>query len=93
LNGETIKVVIGTVQLAAATIAVFEPLQFVKSVLNVDPTLWRIVTVYDVMGEPPLKGAVHWIITPVFEIVTVEGAAGREGLAAALTSISDEKAL
>jgi len=45
LNGEAIKVETGIVQLVAAIIDVFEPSQLVNSVVKVDPTPWRIVTV------------------------------------------------
>ena len=42
------------------------------------------------IGDPPLKGGVQVIVTPVFETTTVEGAAGWLGLAAALTYTSEE---
>ena len=46
----------------------------------------------EVIGEPPLFGAVQLIVTLVFEFVDVDGLAGKSGFAAALTSTSDESA-
>ena len=43
--------------------------------------------------EPPLSGAVQTMVTAVFEVTRVVGAAGVLGLAAALITTSDEKVL
>jgi hypothetical protein len=46
--------------------------------------------VYAVIAEPPLEGATQLIVTLMFELTVVVGAAGTLGLAAALTLNSDE---
>ena len=75
----------GTVQI------VVETLQKAYSAVKVLPSLWRIATVYPVIAEPPLvDGADQMIVTLVFELTDVIGAAGTLGLAAALTFTSEE---
>jgi hypothetical protein len=49
--------------------------------------------VYEVIGEPPLKGAAQVITTLVFDTTVVTGSAGVLGLAAALIVISVEYSL
>jgi len=53
-------------------------------------SLWRILTVYDVIAEPPFDGAVQLIVTLTFVFTAVVGAAGTLGIAAALIDTSDE---
>jgi hypothetical protein len=66
-------------------------LQLADSVMK-EPTLFFIATVYPVIGEPPSAGNTQAIITLVFEILEVVGAAGTLGFAAAITFTSDESA-
>jgi hypothetical protein len=49
--------------------------------------------VYEVIGEPPLKGATQVITASVFDTTVVTGTVGVSGLAAALITTSDEKSL
>ncbi len=74
----------GTVQ------EVVDTLQFVDSVVKVEPSLSRIATVYAVIAEPPLKGATQLIVTLTFVLTAVVGADGTFGFDAALTINSDE---
>jgi hypothetical protein len=46
--------------------------------------------VYAVIAEPPLEGAIQLIVTLMFVLAAVVGAAGTLGLAAALTLNTDE---
>ena len=57
------------------------------------PSLYLILTVYDVIADPPLEGAVQLIVTLTLVLVDVVGAAGTAGIAAALIVNSDESAL
>ena len=45
---------------------------------------------YAVIAEPPVEGATQLIVTLMFVLTDVDGAAGTLGLAAALTLNSDE---
>ena len=49
--------------------------------------------VYEVIAEPPLKGADQTIVTPVFDITEDAGATGVLGFAADLREVSCEKVL
>lgn len=60
LNGYDLSDRIGIVQLLAVRTAVVAPLQFTSSVKKVGvASEVLIVTVYPVMGEPPVGGAVQ----------------------------------
>ena len=54
------------------------------------PSLCRIFTVYEVIGEPPLDGAAQLIVTLTLVFIVVVGAAGALGIDAALIDTSDE---
>ena len=75
----------GTVQLNVET------LQLADSVMKVViPS--RIATLYPVIDDPPSEGAIQEIVTLVFEVNEVVGAAGTLGIFAALIFNSDEPA-
>ncbi len=64
----------GTVQLTAV------PVQLV-CIVNVVPSLCRILMLYPVIGEPPFADAIQVIITslPEIEVVGVDGVEGAVG--------------
>ena len=62
-----------------------ETLQQTASVANVPATLRLIDTVYPVIAEPPVVGATQVIVTLVFELFQVDGAAGTLGITAVMT--------
>ena len=67
-------------------------LQFAVSVVNVVPSLWRIATVYAVIAEPPLNGAIQLIVTLTLVLVAVVGGPIMPGIAAALIETKAESA-
>ena len=69
---------------------VVDTFQLADSVVYVCSSLWRILTVYEVIVEPPLDGAVQLIVTLTFLFTIVVGAAGTLGIVAALIDTSDE---
>ena len=60
LKGASLKVKAGMVQVTAVDA---DMSQFVSSSENVSWSLFLMVTMYPVMGEPPSSGAVHETIT------------------------------
>lgn len=60
--------------------------------MYVVPSLWRILTAYELIADPPLNGAVQLMVTLTFEFTEVVGAVGTKGTDAALIETSDESA-
>jgi hypothetical protein len=67
-------------------------LQSVKSWLYVTVSDWRMYTLKAVIGEPPVEGSCHWIVTDC-EVTVVVTEVGVSGLWAARMAISVESAL
>ncbi len=90
LNGCDLRDKIGTVQVCESLLAGFEPSQSVSQLRNLAfGSADLIVTLQPVIGEPPVGGACHVIIT--FDPLTVvTGAAGLSGYCAASIEISAE---
>lgn len=83
LKGCDLSERIGTVQLVFVRTAVEAPLQFTSSVRKVEvASEVLIVTMYPVMGEPPVGGAVHESTT-FGPLITVCGEIGASGICAA----------
>lgn len=76
LKGYDLSDKVGTEQLVAVRIAVREPSQYTVSVWKVElgPAVW-MDTMYPVIGDPPVAGAVQEIVT-LGPLTTVEGTAG-----------------
>lgn len=72
--------------------AEFDPSQFVLSTVNVVPSDCLIVITYDVIGEPPVLGALQLMAT-LFPLTAVVGAMGVSGIPDALTSNSVDSTL
>jgi hypothetical protein len=83
LKGCDLSDSVGTVQVVLVRTAVEAPSQCTSSVRNVEVVSEvLIVTVYPVMGEPPVGGAVHESTT-FNPLITVCGRSGGSGICAA----------
>jgi len=75
LNGIAFKKLTGIEQVKEEIITGRDPSQFVRSVFQVIPSLWRILILYIVIGEPPSKGLFQEITTllPTSAVVGGDG--------------------